>query len=146
MLSEFLSKPLESHWVETKSVLRYLRGTSDYGILYTDTYDVTLACISDSYWAGNLDERRSITGYAFIIGSGVIAWSRKKHITVALSSIEVEYQALCAATREAIWLRRLLHDAGEEQKGETTIKSDNHSTIKLAYNPVFHKNTKHIDT
>ena len=130
----------------SKSVLRYLSGTSNYGILYTDTSDVTLAGFSDSDWAGNLDDRRSITSYALSIGFGVIAWSRKKQSTVALSSCEAEYQALCAATCEAIWLRRLLNDAGEEQKESTTIKSDNQSTIKLAYNPVFHKNTKHIDT
>ena len=65
---------------------------------------------------------------------------------MALSSTEAEYQALCTATCEAICLRRILNDAGEEQKEATTIKSDNQSTIKLAYNPVFHKNTKHIDT
>lgn len=53
---------------------------------------------------------------------------------------------MCAATCEAIWLRRLLSDAGEGQKATTNIKTDNQSTIKLAYNPVFHKNTKHIDT
>eukprot|EP00253_Pinus_taeda_P008779 PITA_08779 len=101
---------------------------------------------SDSDWAGNLDDRRSITGYAFSIGSGVISWCSKKQSTVALLSCEVEYQALCAATCEAIWLRRLLSDAGEGQKAATSIKTDNQSTIKLAYNPVFHKNTKHIDT
>eukprot|EP00253_Pinus_taeda_P036121 PITA_36121 len=101
---------------------------------------------SDSDWAGNLDDRRSITGYAFSIGSEVIAWSSKKQSTVALSSYEAEYQALRAATCEAIWLRRPLNDAGEEQKESTIIKTDNQSTIKLAYNPVFHKNTKHIDT
>ena len=127
-------------------MLRYLSGTSNYGILYTDTSDVTLAGFSDSDWAGNLDDRRSITGYAFSIGSGVIAWSSKKQSTVALSSCEAEYQALCAATCEAIWLRRLLNNAGEEHKESTIIKTDNQSTIKLAYNPVFHKNTKHIDT
>jgi hypothetical protein len=146
VLSQFMSKPLESHWVAAKSVLRYLCGTVNYGILYTDVSDVTLAGFSDSDWAGNLDDRRSITGYAFNIGSGVIAWSSKKQSTVALSSCEAEYQALCAATCEAIWLRRLLKDAGKEQKNPTSIKSDNQSTIKLAYNPVFHKNTKHIDT
>lgn len=53
---------------------------------------------------------------------------------------------MCAATCEAIWLRRLLSDADEGQKAATSIKTDNQSTIKLAYNPVFHKNTKHIDT
>eukprot|EP00253_Pinus_taeda_P019213 PITA_19213 len=100
----------------------------------------------DSDWAGNLDDRRSITGYAFSIGSRVIAWSSKKQSTVALSLCEAEYQALCAAMCEATWLRRILNDAGKEQKNSTSIKSDNQSTIKLAYNPVFHKNTKHIDT
>lgn len=143
VLSQFMAKPLESHWNAAKRVLRYLCGTVHFGILYTD---VTLAGFSDSDWAGNLDDRRSITGYAFNIGSGVIAWSSKKQSTVALSSCEAEYQALCAATCEAIWLRRLLKDAGKEQKQPTSIKSDNQSTIKLAYNPVFHKNTKHIDT
>lgn len=127
-------------------MLRYLSGTCNYGILYTHISDVTLACYSDSDWAGNLDNHRSITGYAFSIGSGVISWSSKKQSTVALSSCEAEYQALCVATCEAIWLRRLLSDAGEEQKEATSIKNENHSTIKLAYNPIFHKNTKHIDT
>eukprot|EP00253_Pinus_taeda_P031834 PITA_31834 len=105
-----------------------------------------LVGFSYSNWAGNLDDRRSITGYAFSIGSRVIAWSNKKQSTVALSSCEVEYQALCAATCEAIWLRRLLNDAGEEQKESTIIKTNNQSTIKLACNLVFHKNTKHNDT
>eukprot|EP00253_Pinus_taeda_P031156 PITA_31156 len=129
-----------------KSVLRYLCGTVHFGIIYIDESDVTLVGFSDSDWEGNLDDRRSITGYAFNIGSGVIAWSSKKQSTVALSSCEAEYQALCAVTCEAIWLRRLLKDAGKEQKQPTSIKSDNQSTIKLACNPVFHKNTKHIDT
>lgn len=146
VLSQFMSKPLESHWIAAKSVLRYLCGTVNYGILYTDVSDVTLAGFSDSDWAGNLDDRKSITGYAFNIGSGVIAWSSKKQSTVALSSCEGEYQVLCAATCEVIWLRRLLSDTGKEQKNSTSIKSDNQSTIKLARNPVFHKNTKHIDT
>eukprot|EP00253_Pinus_taeda_P030431 PITA_30431 len=103
-------------------------------------------CYSDSDWAGNLDDCRSITGYAFSIGSGVISWSSIKQSTVALSSCEAEYQALCAATCEAIWLRRFLSDAGEGQREATSIKTNNQSTIRLAYNPVFHKNTKHIDT
>eukprot|EP00253_Pinus_taeda_P012132 PITA_12132 len=103
-------------------------------------------CFSDSDWACNLDDRKSITCYTFTIGSGVIAWSSKKQSTVVLSSCEAEYQALCAATCEAIWLRRLLNDAGKEQKNSTPIKSDNQSTIKLAHNPVCDKNTKHIDT
>lgn len=127
-------------------MLRYLSGTCNYGILYTDIYDVTLAGYSDSIWASNLDDHRSITGYAFSIGSGIISWISKKQSIVALSSCEEEYQALCAATCEAIWLRRLLSDAGEGQKEATSIRIDNQSTIKLTYNPIFHKNTEHIET
>ena len=56
VLRKFMSKPLESHWVAAKSVLRYLCGTSNYGILYTDSVDVTLAGFLDSDWAGNLDD------------------------------------------------------------------------------------------
>jgi len=141
-----MSRPLDSHWNAAKCVLRYLSGTCNYGILYIDISDVTLAGYSDSDWAGNLDDRIFITGYAFSIGSRVISWSSKKQSIVALSSCEGEYQALCATTCKSIWLRRLLNDAGEGQKEATSIKTDNQSTIKLAYNPIFHKNTKHIDT
>eukprot|EP00253_Pinus_taeda_P031210 PITA_31210 len=131
----------------TTPLQQNLKLSSDDGTKEVDaTMYRQLVGFSDSDWASNLDDRRSITSYAFNIGSEVIAWSSKKQSTVALSSCEAEYQALCAATCEAIWLRRLLKDAGKAQKQPTSIKSDNQSTIKLAYNPVFHKNTKHIDT
>ena len=92
-----------------------------------------------------MDDRRSTTGYAFSIGSGIVSWSSKKQPTVSLSSIEAEYKALCAATCEAVWLRRLLQDVGEEQKEPTMIKCDYQSSIKLANNPIFHVRTKHVD-
>jgi len=97
-----MSKPLESHWNAVKNVLRYLQGTVDYGIIYTDSSDVRLAGFADSDWAGNVDDRRSITGYAFSLGSGVITWSSEKQNTVSLSLAEEEYQAMCVATCEAV--------------------------------------------
>eukprot|EP00253_Pinus_taeda_P025232 PITA_25232 len=146
VLSQYMSKPLESHWNTVKCVLRYLQGTIVYGIIYIDSSDIRLTGFTDSDWAGIVDNRRSITDYAFIIGSGVITWSNKKHNTVSLSSTEAEYQAMCATTCEAVWLQRLLQDVEEEQKYATTIRCDNQSSIKLANNSLFHKNTKHIDT
>eukprot|EP00253_Pinus_taeda_P027176 PITA_27176 len=97
-----------------KSVLRYLQSTVDYGIIYTDSSDVRLAEYADSDWAGNVDDHIFITGYAFILGSGVITSSSKKQNTVSLSSAEAEYQAMCAATCEAVCLQILLQDVGEE--------------------------------
>eukprot|EP00253_Pinus_taeda_P002005 PITA_02005 len=146
VLSQFMSKPLEGHWNAMKIVLRYLQGIVDYNIIYTDSSDVRLAGFADLDWERNVDDRRSITGYAFSLGSTVITWSSKKQNTISLSSAEAEYQAMCAATCQAVWLRRLLQDVREELTVTTTIRCDNQSSIKLANNPMFHKNTKHIDT
>eukprot|EP00253_Pinus_taeda_P021917 PITA_21917 len=144
VLSQLMSKPLENIWVAAKGVLRYVQGTINIGIKYIYLFDVKLIGYSDLDWAGYLDDRRYITGYAFNIGSGVISWSSKKQSIVSSSLAEAEYQVVCVTTCEAIWLRILLHDAGEEKKYATMIKCDNQSSIKLANNPVFHKNTKHI--
>ena len=64
-----MAKPNDSHWIAAKKVLRYLKGTMNFGLLYTDKFDVQLAGFSDSNWVGNPDDRRSTTGYAFNIGS-----------------------------------------------------------------------------
>lgn len=108
-----------------KSVLRYLQGTVDYGIIYTDSSDVRLTRFADLYWAGNVDDHRFITGYAFNIGSRVITWSNKNQNTVSSSSVEAEYQAMCAATCEVVWLWRFPQDVEEEQIGTTTIRCNN---------------------
>jgi hypothetical protein len=81
----------------------------------------------------------------FCIGSRVVSWSSKKKPIVSLSSTEEEYKALCEATCEAVWLRRVLQDIGKEQKELTMIKCDNQSSIKLANNPIYHSRTKHVD-
>jgi hypothetical protein len=110
------------------------------------SFNMKLTGYSDSDWAGDPDDRKSTTGYAFKIGSRIVSWSNKKQPIVSLSSTEVEYKALCSATCEAIWLRWILEDVGEEQKVPTIIKCDNQSSIKLENNPVYHAKSKHIET
>jgi hypothetical protein len=145
LLSQFMVKPHEIHWNAAKAVLRYLKGTLDYGIKYTDASDVKLIGYSDSDWAGNLDDRKSTTGYAFNIGSRVVSWSSKKHPTISLSSTEEKYKALCTTTCEVVWLRRLLQDVGEERKEPTMMRCDNQSSINIAKNPIFHARTRHVE-
>ena len=99
----------------------------------------------DANWAGDLDTRRSTTGYVFFLNGSVISWNSKRQPTVATSSTEVDYMSLYSATQEAIWLRGLLTDLNYCAKIATTIFQDNQGCIALAKDPVYHSRTKHID-
>lgn len=103
---------------------------------------------ADADWSGDLDDRKSTTGYYFKFeGNGAaISWEVKKQATVALSSTEAEYQAMAAAVQEAIYLRSVMKDFGYPVKEPTQIGEDNQSCIKMCHNPVMHKRSKHIDT
>ena len=145
ILSQFMAGPSEQHWVGVKRILRYLRGTVGYGLCFSGTDGDELIGFSDSDWAGDLDTRRSTSGYVFKIGSAVVNWCSKRQLTVARSSTEAEYVALSAAAQESIWLRRLLCDFGFGKMLPTTLYEDNNGAIELSKNPKFHNRTKHID-
>eukprot|EP00253_Pinus_taeda_P022050 PITA_22050 len=120
-ISRFMSAPNADHWIAAKRVLRYVRGTSDYGLLYTPAY-------------------------VFSLGSGVVTWTSKKQQAVALSSTEAEYRGAVKASSEAVWLRRMLADMHASQTGPTSLFCNNQGVLKLAKNPVFHERTKHVET
>lgn len=143
VLSRFSNKPRENHWQAGMRILKYLRGTLEYGITYK-TGDL-LYGYCDSDWAGDIDSRKSVTGYGFMFGGSIISWASKKQPTVALSSTEAEYKAACVASSEAVWLRRILSDIGIPMKEATTLHCDNQSCIALTKNSVFHARTKHIE-
>lgn len=101
---------------------------------------------SDADWAGDIESRRSTSGYAYMMSGGVISWKSKKQHTAALSSTEAEYMALSEALQEAVWLKVFLCELGEMTQDEAVkIFEDNQDAIALAKNPEFYKRTKHID-
>ncbi|KAL0325747.1 UNVERIFIED_CONTAM: Retrovirus-related Pol polyprotein from transposon RE2 [Sesamum radiatum] len=143
--SMFMQSPSQVHYAAAKRILRYLRGTKDFGIWYKSTNDAKLVGYTDSDWAGSVDDMKSTSGYTFSLGSGIFSWASKKQATVAQSSTEAEYIAAAATSNQAIWLRRILEDIGEKQEEPTTIYCDNKSAIAITKNPVQHSRTKHID-
>jgi hypothetical protein len=146
ILSQYMSKPSKDHWIGVKRVLRYLKGTLNYGIKYSaNNGNPELIGYSDSDWAGDIDTRRSTSGYVFQLSNSVISWSSRKQATVAKSSSEAEYVALSLAAQEAIWLQRLMCDLGKTIDKPTIIFEDNQGAIELAKNPKYHNRTKHID-
>ena len=86
VLSHFMAIPLEIYWNVVKGVLRYLKGTTDYGIKYTDSFNVQLTCYSDLDCAENSNDHIYTTGYAFGIGSRIVSWNIRKQPNVTFSS------------------------------------------------------------
>ena len=145
ILSRHMSKPSKDHWGGAKRVLRYLKGTINLGLTFKRSSDFQLVGYSDADWAGDVDSRKSTSGYIFKIGDCMISWKSQKQSIVALSTTEAEYTALCSATQESVWLRRLLESINQRQNGSTTIFEDNQGAIYLSKNPRDHARTKHID-
>jgi hypothetical protein len=142
-LARFMAKPTAVHWQAAKGVLRYLSGTTDYGITFGPG-ELELLGYCDADFAGDTDTRRSTTGFVFLLGGGSISWSSKRQATVAVSTTEAEYMGAAAAVKEALWLRNLLSDFG---LAITPVKiyGDNQSTLKLLRNPISSLRSKHID-
>lgn len=144
LLSRFMEAPTVLHHQALKRVFRYLKGTTELGIFYKNSGNESLIGYSDSDYAGDLDDRKSTSGYIFKMSSGAVAWSSKKQPVVSLSTTEAEFIAAAACACQSIWMQRVLKKLGIKQC-KCIIFCDNSSTIKLAKNPVMHGRSKHID-
>jgi len=148
-LAQFNSNPGEAHWEAGKTVLRYLKGAINCHLTLGlhDGNPTELIAYCDSDWGRNIDSRRSIAGYVFLLGLSAISWSSKKQVTVATSSVDGEYQSGSMAARHGLWLRRLLIELGlnELETSPTSIFIDNRGAIDLTKDNRHHQRTKHID-
>jgi hypothetical protein len=148
IVSRFMDKPKVSHLAAVKRILRYVKGTVDYGILFPSC-DVgkkyKLIGYTDASWCSDVDDRRSTAGYIFFINNAPISWCSKKEQVVALSSCEAEYIAASMCATQATWLKTLIEEVTSVDSEAVTIKVDNVSAINLAKNPISHGRSKHIE-
>ncbi|KMQ85887.1 retrovirus-related pol polyprotein from transposon tnt 1-94, partial [Lasius niger] len=146
VVSRYLEQSATEHWTAVKRIIRYAKETADYGIVYDGATAEPLVIYSDSDFAADPDTRRSTSGYVTVHCGGPISWQSIRQKIVALSTTEAEYVAASDATKEAIWIRRLMKSVGAAAVGHATeLRLDNQGSIKLIKNPEFHKRTKHID-
>lgn len=148
ILSRSTSRPTQRDWVELKRVVRYLIGTEDLvlqlGLKQED--GLKLIGYSDADWAGDTSDRKSTSGFVFMLGGAAVSWGSRKQNCVTMSTMEAEYVALSEAAQEAVWLRRLLCELDEEQPLPTKINEDNRSCIDFVSLERQNKRSKHIDT
>ncbi|EED15089.1 conserved hypothetical protein [Talaromyces stipitatus ATCC 10500] len=146
-LSQHLAEPTKVHLEAVKRILRYVRGTIKYAIIYRALDEKgsgkILVGYTDASYA-NATKGRSTSGYIFILAGGPVSWSSRKQPITATSSSEAEYIAASDGAKQAVWLRHFLHSIQKGSKGPTPFYMDNQSAMKLSDNPVLYSRSKHI--
>lgn len=143
VVSRFLSNPGKDHWQAVKWILRYLRGTSKVCLCYGGDEPV-LDGYTDADMAGDLDSRKSTSGYMMTFAGGAVSWQSRLQKCVALSTTEAEYIAATEASKELLWMKKFLHELGLKQD-KFVLFCDSQSAIHLSKNPTFHAKSKHIE-
>ncbi|KAG6494785.1 hypothetical protein ZIOFF_042546 [Zingiber officinale] len=147
MASRYMERPTIMHHKVVKQILRYLKGTIHFGLVYIKgPQEFCIFGYSDSDLAGDLDGRKSTSGMAFYLNESLVSWNSQKQKTVALSSCEAEFMAATTAACHALWLKSLASELTGVEPKPVTLFVDNKSVIALMKNPVFHGRSKHIDT
>ncbi|GLI71183.1 hypothetical protein VaNZ11_016291 [Volvox africanus] len=143
VLARCMGKPSKAHIGLSLGMLRYLAGTKVLGLCFGGDGDLAVVSYSDSDWAGDPATRRSTTGYVFLLGGTPISWNNQLQRTVAVSTVEAEYQATAAAVQEALWLRKLAGDLGLGSEA-VEIRTDSQGAMSIRNNPITSVRSKHI--
>ncbi|KAG6537916.1 hypothetical protein ZIOFF_003019 [Zingiber officinale] len=147
MASRYMERPIIMHHKVVKQIFRYLKGTIYFGLAYIKgPQEIGVFGYSDSDLAGDLDGRKSTSGMTFYFNESLVSWNSQKQKTVTLSSYEAEFMTTTTAPCHALWLTSLASELTGVEPKLVTLFVDNKSTITLMKNPVFHGQSKHIDT
>ncbi|KAL9233675.1 hypothetical protein vseg_008639 [Gypsophila vaccaria] len=141
----FMHDPREDHFGALKRIIRYIQGTTHFGLHLRRSETGSLNAYTDADWGGCPDSRRSTSGYCVYLGHNLISWSSKRQPTVSRSSSEAEYRGVANVVAETYWLRNLLLELHCPVRHATIVYCDNVSAIYLSGNPVNHQRTKHIE-
>ena len=159
VLAEHQQNPNESDERALERLMRYLRGTWEFGVLYRKNPNIEFPLLfsSDGETIGDMIEvwadanyaeetgRKSRSGHIILFAGAAIDWFSKKQSVVALSSTESEYYSLSEAVRLAKSWRYLFGELMMSPTRATRINEDNQSTIALAHNPKHNARVKHFD-
>ncbi|XP_077231988.1 uncharacterized protein LOC143865549 [Tasmannia lanceolata] len=144
-LSRYSRNPSQGHWDALIRILRYLKGTMEFGLHYS-RYPAVLEGYSDANWILDSEETKSTSGYVFTLGGGAVAWKSTKQTCRARSTMESEFIALDKAGEEAEWIRNLLADIPLWCKPipAISIHCDSQATIARAKSRTYNGKSRHI--
>ncbi|KAJ9560782.1 hypothetical protein OSB04_005942 [Centaurea solstitialis] len=142
--ARFQCDPRDSHLSAVKRILRYLKGTPDFGLWYPKDSGFELIAYTDSDHAGCKLNRKSTSGACQFLGDKLVSWSSWKQNCVSLSTAEAEYVAATCCCSQVLWMKTQLADFGYTMH-RIPIYYDSKSAIQITANSVQHSRTKHID-
>ncbi|XP_050915149.1 uncharacterized mitochondrial protein AtMg00810-like [Lathyrus oleraceus] len=144
MCARYQLTPKESHLKVVKCILRYLHGDSKYALWYSKGSDYNLVGYINSNFSGCKSDRKSTSGTCHMFSNSFVSWHCKKHVSVALSTVEAEYIAAGSCCAQFFWLKQQLFDFDIELQ-HIPIMCDITSAINLTKNLVLHSCSKHIE-
>ena len=145
IVSRYQSNPGRTHWTAVKNILKYLRRTRDYMLMY-GAKDLILTGYTDSDFQTDVDTRKSTSGSVFTLNGGAVIWRSIKQGCIADSTMEAEYVAACEAAKESVWLRKFLTDLEvvPNMHLPVTLYCDNSGAVANSKERRSHKRGKHI--
>ncbi|XP_050896147.1 secreted RxLR effector protein 161-like [Lathyrus oleraceus] len=102
VVSRYMEAPTTTHFKAAKIILRYIKGATNFGLHYYSSNKYEIIGYSDNDWSGDLDDRKSTTGFVFFMGDTAFTWISKKQPIVTLSTCEVEYVVVTSCVCHAI--------------------------------------------
>ncbi|GKC06956.1 hypothetical protein Tco_0998566 [Tanacetum coccineum] len=144
MCARYQARPTEKHLHAVKRIFRYLKGTVNQGLWYSNDSLIALTTFADADHAGCQDTRRSTSGSMQFLGDRLVTWSSKRQKSIVISRLEVEYIAMSGCCAQILWMRSQLTDYGL-RFNKIPMYCDNKSANALSCNNVQHSKSKHID-
>ncbi|XP_074313571.1 secreted RxLR effector protein 161-like [Silene latifolia] len=144
-LSRYTHNPRHDNWSALVRLLKYLKGTTDFGLSYYG-YPPVLEGYCDANWISESKDIHSTSGYVFTLAGAAVSWRSSKQTCIARSTIESEFIALELAGREVEWLRSLVADIPLWQKPVPSVPlhCDSQSAIHVAKNKAYNGKSRHI--
>ncbi|CAM8877554.1 unnamed protein product [Rhodiola kirilowii] len=132
-LSRDTSNPSVDHWQAVHRVLRYLKGTMDLGLVYSK-FTLVIEGFLDASWISNEEDHSCTSGWVFLLGEGTISWASKKQTCITSSTMESEFVALAADSKEVKWLKNMIHEIPlwERPISPISIHCDSAATLAKA--------------
>jgi hypothetical protein len=145
-MAKHAANPSKEHLDKALYIMKYLAGTRDYSLIYDGAGGVGagLVAYTDSDYAQDPTHRLSQTGNLVLLASGPVSWKSFAQKSVATSSTEAEYMAMCDCAKQVVWFKIMLDELGFPMRCPAPVYADNQGSIFNASNPTQERRTKHM--